>query len=325
MKWRDTLNPRRVQRPSFRTLEAKMRRTISIIGIGLLTGAVSFAAPITEDLVTTMTDKTATWDARCAAEDSLTNLPPQTVLPVLLSHIGKGMPSPVIWNSAGRDFDKRASVEWQVFYAVARSWNHQVDSLPRDSGGTVLLKLLGAAKSGSERSRVLMDLTHRWVPDAEGPVAALLKAPEEALAVRTTAALALILHGADDYHGLLLGYAQSGSFADRKRWFDLLSDPRHKKKTGVDPRVVKMGFSLIVEDRQMSPDYIHGAYFLAIKTGAYVGLEFTPEQTNPRYQGEHGLTDSFFADTVTNALTWWTKNRNEIERELPTTGGTVRR
>lgn len=302
-----------------------MRTTIAIIVIGLIAGAVSFAAPSADDLVATMTDKTAAWDARCAAEDSLTNLPPRTVLPILLPHIGMGMPSPVIWNSAGRDFDKRAPVEWQVFYAVARTWNHQVDSLPRDSGGTVLLPLLGAAKQAGERSRVLMDLTQRWVPDAEEPIATMFKDPEEDLTVKTTAALALILHGQANYHDLLLGYAQSGSFADRKRWFDLLSDPRHKRKTGVDPNVVRMGFSLIEEDRRVSPGYIHGAYFLAIKTGDYVGQEFKPDQKAERYQGEHGLTDNFFADTVANALSWWAKNRNGIEKELPTTGGTVRR
>lgn len=306
-------------------MEAIMRTTIAIIAMGLLAGAVSFAAPSAEDLVATMTDKTAAWDARCAAEDSLTNLPPQTILPLLLPHIGKGMPSPAVWNSAGRDFDKRAPIEWQVFYAVARSWNRQVDSLPRDSGGTVLLTLLGAAKETSERSRVLMDLTHRWVPDAETPVATLLKNPEEDLMVRTTAALALILHGQADYHDLLLGYAKEGSFADRKRWFDLLSDPRHKKKTGVDAKVVRMGFSLIEEDRRVSPGYVHGAYFLAIKTGDYVGKEFKPDQKAERYQGEHGLKENFFADTVANALSWWAKNRDGVEKELPTTGGTVRR
>jgi len=271
-----------------------------------------------EELVVTMTDKTAAWDARCTAEDSLTNLPPQKILPLLLPHIGKGMPSPPICNSAGRDFDKTAPVEWQIFYAVARSWSRQVDSLPRDSGGTLLLALLGAAKVANERSHILMDLTHRWVPEAEVPVAALLKAPEEDLAVRTTAALALVLHGSADYHRLLIDYAETGSFADRKRWFDLLSDPRHKKRTGVDPRVVQMGFALILEDREVAQNYVHGAYFLAIKTGDYVGQEFKPDQRDSRYQGEHALTDSFFADTVKNATGWGTKNRARIEKELQT-------
>ena len=293
-------------------------RTILAITISLLTAAMAFAAPTAEELVAKMTDKTEGWDVRCAAEDFLVTLAPQKVLPLLLPHIGKGMPSPWIWSSAGRDFDKKAPVEWQIFYAVAQSWNRQVDSLPRDSGGTILLKLLDEAKVANAQSRILMDLTHRWVPEAEAPVAALLKAPKEAFAVRTTAALALILHGAEDYHGLLLGYAQTGTFTERKRWFDLLSDPRHKKRTGVDSRVVQMGFSLILEDRKLSPDYVHGAYFLATKTGDYVGQEFKPDQEESRYQGEHGLTDSFFADTVRNAIAWWTQNKTRIEKELPT-------
>lgn len=302
-----------------------MRTTVAIIVIILLAGTGSHAAPSAEDLVATMTDKAAAWDARCEAEDSLTNLPPRTVLPLLLPHGGTGMPSPAIWNSAGRDFDKRAPVEWQVFYAVARSWNRQVDSLPRDSGGTVLLALLEEARQASERSLVLMALMHRWVPDAEEPVAALLRTPQESLMVRASAALALILHGQANYHDLFLGYAQSGGFADRKRWFDLLSDPRHKRKTGVDPKVVRMGFSLIEEERRASPGYVHGAYFLAIKTGDYVGRDFQPDQKAERYQGEHGLTDSFFADTVSNALSWWEENQDDIGNELSTTGEAVRR
>ncbi len=314
----------RRKRPNHQWLEASMRTTITGTGIFLLCTAISWAVPTANDLVATMTDKTAAWEARCAAEDSLTNLPPQTVLPLLLPYVGKGMPSPAIWNSAGREFDKKAPIEWQIFYAVGRSWNFQVDSLPRDKGGAVLLRLLGAATSAGERCRLLMDLTHQWVPEAEGPVAALLKAPEEDLAVRTTAALPLILYGVDDYHGLLLDYAQSGSFDDRKRWFDRLSDPRHKKKTGVDAKVIQLGFSLILEDRKVSPNYIHGAYFLAIKTGEYVGQEFKPDQKDPRYQSEQGLTDSFFTDTVTNALEWWTRHRNEIEKALPSTSGNLR-
>jgi hypothetical protein len=82
-----------------------------------------------------------------------------------------------------RDHDRRAPVEWQVFYAVARSWNCQVESLPRDKGGNLLLELLGSAKTAGERCRVLTELTARWVPDAEGPVAALLKAPDAEVAV----------------------------------------------------------------------------------------------------------------------------------------------
>jgi hypothetical protein len=79
-----------------------------------------------------------------------------------------------------------------------------------------------------------------------------------------------------------------------------------------------MGFALILKDRELSPGYVHGAYFLAIKTGDYIGQEFKPDQTKPEYRGEHGLADSFFADTVKRALDWWSTNKERIEKELPT-------
>ncbi|MDP3260438.1 MAG: hypothetical protein Q8M34_07625 [Thermodesulfovibrionales bacterium] len=294
-------------------------KTLSAIIIGLLTAVSALAAETASDVVARMTDKTASWEVRCAAEDSLINMHPQDVLAVLLPHIGKGMPSSTgIWNSGGREMDKRAPVEWHIFYAVTRSWNHQVGSLPKDSVGTFLLMLLKRSPTANARSRILTEVTHRWVPEAESPVAAILKAPDENLDVRTTAALVLILHGAGDYHDLLLEYAKTGCFADQKRWFDLLSDPRNKKRTGADPRVVQMGFNLILTDRKLSPNYIHGAYFLAIKTGDYVGREFQPDQNKPEYQGENGLAESFFADTVKNAIEWWAANKTRIEKELPT-------
>ncbi len=296
----------------------EMKPILRALTISLLLATAAQATSTAKELIATMTSGSAAWDVRCEAEDALKNLPPRDVLQALLPHI-KGMPSPIIWNSGGRDFDKRAPVEWQVFYAVSRSWNKSVKALPQDSGGALLLSLLRRAETTEARRRILMDLTHRWVPEAEAPVAVLMKAPDGDLTVRTTAALALILHGEADYHNLLVQYAQEGDFSTRKRWFDLLSDPRHKKHTGIDPQIVQIGFDLILEDRKVSPNYIHGAYFLAIKTGHYIGEEFKPDRHKPQYQGKQGgLTESFFADTVINAMGWWKDNRNEVEKRLPT-------
>ncbi len=86
-------------------------KVILAIALSFLATPVTFAASTAENLVATMTDRTVVWDARCAAEDSLVNLPPQNVLPIPLPHIGKGMPSSAIWNGGGRDFDQRAPVE----------------------------------------------------------------------------------------------------------------------------------------------------------------------------------------------------------------------
>ena len=291
-------------------------KIIAAISMIFATVMVTYGSATVENYVATMIDKTATWEARCAAEDSLTNFPPNEVLSVLLPHVGKGIPSPMVWNSEGRERDKRAPPEWQIFFAIARSWDRQVGALPLDLRGRILLSLLENADAAKARIQIIRDLTKRWVPEAEAPVAAILTTKDEVLGVRTTAALALIIHGTNDYHDLLLGYAQSVDLAEQKPWYELLSDPRHLKKSGVDPRVVVIGFSLIQNELKQSPNYIHGAYFLAITTGYYIGQEFKPDQKDTKYKGEMGLTDSFFADTVTNSIQWWTENKSIIEKSF---------
>ncbi len=60
-------------------------------------------------------------------------------------------------------------------------------------------------------------------------------------------------------------------------------------------------------------------YFLAMHIGEFVGIPpvrsgqgaFAPDQRLPQYQGPHGLTESFFQDTVINALKWWNDHKVE--------------
>ncbi len=41
------------------------------------------------------------------------------------------------------------------------------------------------------------------------------------------------------------------------------------------------------------------------------------------YQGEHGLKETFFSDTVKNALAWWESNKERIKKELPPNGSSL--
>ncbi|MEW6302633.1 MAG: hypothetical protein AB1705_04125 [Verrucomicrobiota bacterium] len=264
-----------------------------------------------ETLLPVMTDARESWQKRGEAEDALAKLPPEAVLPALLPHMAKGMPSGGIWNSAGREHDRGAPVEWQVFYAVGRSWSAQVNKLPHEGGGRLLHELLRKAPTAYAKDILLGDLALRWEPQAEPTVAAMLKNPKEGLPVRAAAGLVLILHGRENYHALLLEYAGQGEHSERLRWFDLLSDPRHKQRKGVDSRVIAMGFDLIEAERRANPNYVHGGYFLALKVGHYAGQQFKPDQQDPRYQKQGGLNDAFFADTVENALKWWELNKAE--------------
>lgn len=64
-----------------------------------------------------------------------------------------------------------------------------------------------------------------------------------------------------------------------------------------------------------------GGYFLALHIGQFVEVLsaregqkiFVPDQQLPKYQGQHGLTESFFQDAVINARKWWSEHKHEYE------------
>jgi hypothetical protein len=290
------------------------------MAVVLIAGPVAFAAEpeaALEGLVSVMTDPAAAWQARCDTEDALKARPSQPVLQALLPHAGLGMPPGAIWNSGGREFDQWAPVKWQIFYAVARSWSHHVSRLPKADAGRILVLLLEKAGSAGGRRQILNDLAIHWTPEAEPPVAALFNDAQQPFPVRRGAGFCLMLHEGKKYHERLLDLARDADVEPRKQWFDLLSDPRHKRNAGYDPRVAVLGFELIEAELRKSPDYIHGAYFLAVKTADYVGVEFAPNQGDPKYKGDRGMKEAFFADTVKNALAWWKANGKSlaIDRE----------
>lgn len=74
-----------------------------------------------------------------------------------------------------------------------------------------------------------------------------------------------------------------------------------------------MGFDLVQAEKELTPDYIHGSYSIAITLGEYVGQEFTPDQSLPLYNGKHGLKDKYYEDKVKNAIHWWKENGEKTE------------
>ncbi len=195
-------------------------------------------------------------------------------------------------------------IECQIFYAVSRSWDQHVRILPRNTSGVVLLDLFKRTSSSELKTRLLGDIYYRWVDDAEPIISALLKDDQENSQCRIAAGRVLLRHGLENYHEQILNFAKtSDHLFIRERWWDLLVDMRHRSKSGVDARVVEMGFELILEAKRQHPDYAHAGSFIACGLGRYVGENFQPDQTK-RYRSKHGLKDEFFADTVKNALHW---------------------
>jgi tetratricopeptide (TPR) repeat protein len=271
-----------------------------------------------EKLIARMTDPAASFKDRCAAEDEVVKLPPEVALPKLLPLRAKGMPAGGIWNSLGtRELDHRGPVSWQIYYAIDRVWREQLGRAGKQQGDAqtpktasgVLLALLRAAGNDKERSRVLQALSNYWDPKAEADLAKLLRDGKAPSDIRQGAAFALILHGKEDYRETMLQWAVKAGQPEKERWFELLADLRYKKRKGVDPRVVHLGFKLIQADKA-------SAYFLALRAGAYVGEEFAPDHRDPRYQIKDGrVPERYFVDTVNNAVRWWDKNHQKFEQK----------
>ncbi|MCP4612432.1 MAG: hypothetical protein GY845_27355 [Planctomycetes bacterium] len=266
--------------------------------------------------ISVMTSRIESWSDRCEAEDKLRQFPAELVLKGLLEHFSKPMPSLAIWNSAGREHDKQAPVEWQIYYAVYRSWQYHLTGKASQTLGVILLELLGSAPTPTGQERILHDIARHWHPTAEFPLSKLMKNQETEFGVRRAAGFCLMLHKGKVYHDNLVGFAEKSVGNEKNQWFDLLVDSRHKHVTGIDSAVVRLGFELLAEEKAANPDYVHGAYFIACKLGNYIDHDFKPDQNLDKYQDRHGLKVSFFADTVENALAWWVDNRDKYDEKF---------
>lgn len=286
-------------------------------------------APIAK-LVENLTAPELTWEERFQAEEKLMKMPSEPVLVALVPEIAKGMPSDFgIWNGTGSaQLDRKLlPPKWQVFYAVHRVWNHhdlesfREEQQPLASVGRALVAYLSKARS---QATILNELGasgrsyNYWIEEAEEPVSALFRDVKNDSGVRLTALKCLLRNTGEKYYVEAKEVAQAWP---EQPWQQLqtkaalvrmlmevgLRNRKGADKMNVDPEVLKIGFSLLPQLEKLTKG---GGYFLALSLGTYVGQEFKADQSNPKYKGEHGLTDSFFADTTTNALTWWT-NRDK--------------
>jgi len=255
------------------------------------------------------------WQDRQKVEERLKQLPSDEVLPILLFEVAKGMPDGPIWSSAGPNHDKDAPPEWQAHYAVFRVWKYHLKGAPSQVMGELLLTLLKEANTPVAKITVINGLFRHWIPNAEKPIAELLQDPSEDCFVRWSAAQVLLRRIGIAYHNIVLEMAEAESGQSKYRLFVLLVEPPYAKRTGVDSDVVCLGFEMIEEERKADPDHDSAAYFIARYLETYLSQKFAPDQYLKKYQDKHGLNDSFFRDTVDNALKWWTENRQKYNKE----------
>jgi hypothetical protein len=269
----------------------------------------------TNQLVYELGSPGTSWLDRQKVEERLKQLPSDEVLPILLLEVAKGMPDGPIWSSAGPNHDKNAPPEWQAYYAVYRVWKYHLKGVPSQVMGELLLTLLKEANTPAAKIMVIDGLFRHWISKAEKPIAELLQDSSEDYTVRWSSAQVLLRHIGIAYHNKVLEMVKSESGQSKYRLFVLLVEPPYAKQSGVDSDVVCLGFGMIEEERKADPDYNSTAYFIARYLETYLSQRFAPDQYLKKYQDKHGLNDSFFRDTVDNALKWWTENMQKYNKE----------
>jgi hypothetical protein len=86
-------------------------------------------------------------------------------------------------------------------------------------------------------------------------------------------------------------------------------------KSGVDAAVVRLGFSLMLDEAEQAKQYgnkvsNYGQFLYADRLNAYLGTGFEPDRKQPIYTGSEG-NERFWHDTDVNALSWWSRHKEE--------------
>jgi hypothetical protein len=267
-------------------------------------------------LIETVTSLKTTWEERHKAEKELKELPAVKVLPALFPHYVKRSNDPLAATTPGvpLGLEKTISPKAQMRYILHRIWQHHLSKEPSPEIVKVLVDLLAKNSGVAEQVDLIQALRYHWTDEAEKPVAKLFRDAKTDVSVRYSAAVCLLENRGKAYHKQVRDYASTAPVELRRRYFERLATPPHARLTGIDPIVVKMGFTLLEDAMQKRPASVIEASFLASHLEAYLGKTFTPNQREEKYQGKNGLNESFFADTVANARAWWAKNKKEYEK-----------
>lgn len=247
--------------------------------------------------------------ARKKAAEKLAQKPPSEVLPKILEVQRKY--GHTISNCGTDAFRSGSKVTWEQAAAItagyAWSGNLNNPSYTRQEKGAALLDLLRREKTVSAKAGFLNDLKFYWVDGAEVEATSILADSKAESRPRYIAAEVLLDVTAMKYYGEIYSAALDASLEDQE-WFARLL--LRKKEPEWEARVLRYAFAVVQAQRGAHPDRLNYGYFIASAVAGYVGAQFVPNQSDPKYKGVHGLKDAFFIDTVENALRWWENNKS---------------
>jgi hypothetical protein len=197
------------------------------------------------------------------------------------------------------------SVRARIWYALGAIWQAQISGAPDAAKAAVLLSMLGTTGHPWDERELIRAIGHHWTAACEGPLAALLRRRSEPVEVRIAAARELLARvSIDRYVPDAVALVRELAPAERSAAYRDLAKLGHAVRSARADRVaalVDLGFELLAAAE--NPD---DGYFLARTLGFLLDApgEFAPDARDPQYQGAHGLTPEFFAQTVRNARAW---------------------
>ena len=144
--------------------------------------------------------------------------------------------------------------------------------------------------------------------------------------MRTRAAICLLRQDEPKYHTEVVAFPEKAprtftasgfhSYPQQLKrvLFDELASPTHNK-SGVDAAVVRLGFSLMLDEAGQAKQYgdkasDYGQFLYADRLSAYLGTGFEPDRKQPIYTGSEG-SERFWHDADVNALSWWSRHKEE--------------
>src|SRR5262249_34288994 len=268
--------------------------------------------------IRTITSRIKSVDDRKQAEKALRHLDVATVLEMILPELERLEADPDTVGQFGQYLspDEESQQPLQGFRILQGLWSDLIyEQSPNH--GALLLKLLKTAKSDSSRRRVISGFWYHYVPEAEAPLAAILR-DRDAVGWSESVSV-LVNHRPQKYGPVLLDHLESEKVSVRERHvlFGIIGVGSFKRMEEKDrKRFIRWACALIEAERRANPTYKGAGYFPAVWIQAYLKAEVPrPSPTDPKYRTPDGnnLNDGFFEDTALSALAWWKIHRKDYD------------